>query len=173
MRGVSGFFLPISHKHGENYSVKSAFKSLKESYHDNVNVQPFCTWKRSRNSINTCCCLFAKLCPTFLWPPWTIAHTIVLGNSQARRLELVAISFCRGSSWLRDWTHISCIGRWIIYRHARREALTGALGTKTILNFEGKNKHYNSSKSVLDIIKCNPIIKCFITTTEQSLLPHT
>ena len=43
MRGVSGFFLPISHKHGENYSVKSAFKSLKESYHDNVNVQPFCT----------------------------------------------------------------------------------------------------------------------------------
>ena len=28
---------------------------------------------------------------------------------QARVLEWVAISFSRGSSWLRDWTRISCI----------------------------------------------------------------
>ena len=29
--------------------------------------------------------------------------------SQARVLEWVAISFSRGSSWHRDWTHTSCI----------------------------------------------------------------
>ena len=37
---------------------------------------------------------------------------------QARMLEWVAISFSRGSSWPRDWTHVSCvscIGRWILY----------------------------------------------------------
>ena len=33
----------------------------------------------------------------------------VHGISQARILEWVAISFSMGSSWPRDWTHISCI----------------------------------------------------------------
>ena len=37
---------------------------------------------------------------------------------QARILEWVAISLSRGSSWPRDWTHVSCIGRWILYRWA-------------------------------------------------------
>ena len=31
------------------------------------------------------------------------------GIFQARVLEWVAISFSRGSSWLRDWTQVSCI----------------------------------------------------------------
>ena len=38
----------------------------------------------------------------------------VHGILQARILERVAISFFRGSSQLRDQTHISCIGRWIL-----------------------------------------------------------
>ena len=40
------------------------------------------------------------------------------GIFQARILEWVAISYSRGSSQPRDWTHISwvsCIGRWILY----------------------------------------------------------
>ena len=28
-----------------------------------------------------------------------------------------------GSPWIRDRTHVSCIGRWILYRGATREAL--------------------------------------------------
>ena len=40
------------------------------------------------------------------------------GISQARILKWVAISFSRGSSWLRDQTHVSCIGRWILYHWA-------------------------------------------------------
>ena len=42
----------------------------------------------------------------------------VRGISQARVLEWVAISFSRGSSWQRDWSHTSyvfCIGRLILY----------------------------------------------------------
>ena len=35
--------------------------------------------------------------------------------SQARILEWVAISYSRGSSQPRDWTCVSCIGRWILY----------------------------------------------------------
>ena len=41
----------------------------------------------------------------------------VRGISQARILEWVAISSSRGSSWPRDWIHISyvsCIGRWVL-----------------------------------------------------------
>ena len=36
-------------------------------------------------------------------------------NFQARILEWIAISSSRRSSRLRDWTCISCIGRWILY----------------------------------------------------------
>ena len=39
----------------------------------------------------------------------------VHGISQARILEWVAISFSRGSSQPRDWTHISYTDRWILY----------------------------------------------------------
>ena len=42
--------------------------------------------------------------------------------SQARILKWVAISFSRGSSQPRDQTHVSCIGRWIMYRWANRAA---------------------------------------------------
>ena len=42
----------------------------------------------------------------------------VQGISQAR----IAISYSRGSSWPKDQTHISCIGRWILYHWATWEA---------------------------------------------------
>ena len=47
-------------------------------------------------------------------PPASSVHGIL----QARMLKLVAISYSRGYSWLRDWTHssfISCLGRQILY----------------------------------------------------------
>ena len=57
-----------------------------------------------------CCCLAAKLYPTLLWPhgsspPGSSVH----GTSQARRLEWVAISFSKRSSWPRYQTQVSCI----------------------------------------------------------------
>ena len=55
-----------------------------------------------------------QLCdPTDCSPPVSSVH----GIFQARILHWVAISFSRGSSPPRDWTHISwisCIGRWTL-----------------------------------------------------------
>ena len=51
-------------------------------------------------------------------PPSSSVH----GISQARILEWVAIIFSRGSSQSRDRTHISCIGRWVLYHWATMEA---------------------------------------------------
>ena len=42
-------------------------------------------------------------------------------------LEWVAIPFSRGSSQARDPTHVSCIGRQILYHLATREALCYAM----------------------------------------------
>ena len=48
----------------------------------------------------------------------SLPHSSVHVIFQARILEWVVISYSRGSSWSRDWTHmscISCIGRLILY----------------------------------------------------------
>ena len=58
--------------------------------------------------------LVAKLCPTLCDSiDGSLPGSSVHGISQARILEWVVISFSRGSSRLRNWTHISCIGRQI------------------------------------------------------------
>ena len=55
---------------------------------------------------------FLTLCnPMDCSPPDSSVH----GISQARILDWVAISFSRGSSQPRNQTHISCIGKWILY----------------------------------------------------------
>ena len=42
------------------------------------------------------------------------------------------LAFSRWSSWPRDWTHVSCIGRRILYSWATKEA-TRYVGTSTII----------------------------------------
>ena len=69
------------------------------------------------------CCLIAKSCltdcePVDCRPPGSSVHE----TPQARILEWVAISSSRASSWPRDRTHISCIGRQILYHWGTREA---------------------------------------------------
>ena len=49
----------------------------------------------------------------------------VQGIYQARTLEWVVISYFRESSWPRDGTCISCIGRQILYHWASWEAFCG------------------------------------------------
>ena len=60
--------------------------------------------------------------PTDCSPPGSSGH----GIFQARILESVAISFSRGSSWLRDWTLVSCIGKWILLPQRHLESPAGA-----------------------------------------------
>ena len=79
-------------------------------------------------SIRTCrkerCCLVAKSCPTVCDPmDYSPPGSSVHGIFQARMLECIAIPFSRGSFCFRDGTHISCIGRWVPYSWATREAL--------------------------------------------------
>ena len=50
-------------------------------------------------------------------PPGSSVH----GNLQARLLEWITISYSRGSSQPRDGTHISYIGRWVLYCLASRK----------------------------------------------------
>ena len=57
-----------------------------------------------------CCSLVAKSCQTLYdsmdcSPPSSSVH----GISQARILELIAISFSKRSSWPRDQSHVSCL----------------------------------------------------------------
>ena len=61
-------------------------------------------------------CVHAQSCPTLCdsmdcSPPGSSVH----GIFQTRVLEWVATSFSRGSSQPRDRTHISCIGKWVLY----------------------------------------------------------
>ena len=70
-----------------------------------------------------CCCLVSQSCltlcdPMDCSPPGSFVHGIL----QARILEWVAIPSCRGSSWPRDWTHVSCIGGRMLYHWATWEA---------------------------------------------------
>ena len=52
-------------------------------------------------------------------------HT-VHGILQARILEWVAVPFSRASSWPRDWTPVSWIGRWILYHRVISRNLVDA-----------------------------------------------
>ena len=70
-----------------------------------------------------CCCLVAKSHPTlFDTVDYSPQGSSVHGISQARILEWVAIFFSRGSFWLRDRTHISCVGRQVLYHWVTWEA---------------------------------------------------
>ena len=69
---------------------------------------------------SVCVCSVAQSCLT-LCDPMDCSPPVSSGIFQARILEWVAISYCKGSSQPRDWTQISCIsctGRWILYHWA-------------------------------------------------------
>ena len=62
-------------------------------------------------------CLVAQLYPIIL-QAHGLPGSSVYGNSQARILQWVAISSSREFPQPRNQTHISCIGRWVLYHWA-------------------------------------------------------
>ena len=72
------------------------------------------------NSLRACVlsCVQLFCDPKDCSPPGSSAH----GIFQVRILEKVSISYSRESSRPRDQTHISCIGRWILYHCITWEA---------------------------------------------------
>ena len=83
----------------------------------------------SLKSLQSCSTLWD---PVDCSPPSSSVQRIL----QARILVWVTISSSRGSSQPRDQTHISCIGRWVLYHWATREALTTDTGIENILHLE-------------------------------------
>ena len=70
-------------------------------------------------------CLVAESSKLFCnFMDYSAPGSSVHGISQARILEGVAISFSRGTSWPRDRTPISCIGRQILYHLSHWGSLT-------------------------------------------------
>ena len=93
------------------------------------------------------CVLRHSVCPT-LWdpvdcsPPGSSVH----GIFQVRILKWVVISYSRGSSWLRDQTHISyisCLGSQILYHCATWEdpPSTNSKNSHTYAHHITKKKH--------------------------------
>ena len=76
--------------------------------------------------------LVAHSCPT-LWDTmdWSPPGSSVYGILQARKLELVAIPFSRGSSWPRDRTRVSRIAGRFFTAWATREVCYHTLLGKT------------------------------------------
>ena len=67
-------------------------------------------------------CVCAHLCQTPCNPmDGSPPASSVPGIFLARILEWVAIFYSRGSSWPRDWTHVSCISKWVLYHCATWE----------------------------------------------------
>ena len=78
------------------------------------------SWKTQHTAhLLTLLGLFLPCFPMNCSPPGSSVHGIL----QAKILEWVAIFFSRGSSWPRDQTYLSCVGRWILYYCITREAL--------------------------------------------------
>ena len=65
-------------------------------------------------------CSVAKLCPTLVTMDCSPPGSSIHGTSQAKIPEQVAIFFSRRSFRPRDWTHVSWIGRQILY-HLRHQ----------------------------------------------------
>ena len=84
-------------------------------------------------------CSVAQSCPTLYGPmDCSPPGSSVQGISQARILEWVAISFCRGSSRPRDWTHstcVSCIGRQILNHKRHLGSPVFRICVNTIMKF--------------------------------------
>ena len=82
----------------------------------------YCEWICFLLSVNACV-LSCSSCLTLCDPmDCSLPGSSVNEISQARILEWIAIFFSRGSSRLRGWTHVSCIGGQILYHWAPREA---------------------------------------------------
>ena len=92
-------------------------------------------------SLGMCgCVLGTQSCPTLCDPvDCSPPGSSVLGILQARRLEWVAISISRGSSWPRYGTQVSCIGRQVLY-HPSHEG-SPSLGTHAFYSFKMRDGH--------------------------------
>ena len=97
-------YLDLSHKHQLNISNTETIVSA-------LTLTPLLNKTSLWELCAVCCvlCLVAQLCLTLCdLMDCSLPGSSVLGISQARILEWVAIAFSRGSSQLRNQTQVSC-----------------------------------------------------------------
>ena len=97
-------------------------------------------------------------------PPGLSVHGVL----QARMLEWVALASSGGSSWSRDWTHISCI--------ARGFSTTGPLGKSLLIlitSWKHRRQHYHRGVGLQHVsfkgTRC-PVRNCiYLSSTNLSI----
>ena len=117
------------------------------------------------------CYLVARSCLILVWPhDCSPLGSSVHGVFQARILEWVAISFSRGSSWPKDWTCVSCIGRQILYNWMTGEAPVRLYTINIIISQTIKlNENSKVSVYVYDLISlANMFVMCVFTVDRKS-----
>ena len=111
-------------------------------------------------------CLVAKSHPTLCDPmDCCLLGSSVHGIFQARILEWVAISSARGSFQVRDQTCVSCIGRWILYCLATREAMIPSNHFQPVSLPSWRPRRGETAKSILALycLYCWPMEAMHIT----------
>ena len=106
----------------------------------------------------------SSLQPQGLQPPGSSVHGIL----QARTLECVAMPSSMGSSWLRDWTHVStCVGRWTLYHY-----FSPFLSTKHHWRacYPNRRIRFNESSNNLSLTSCRVIHSTGLTRTYSKSL---
>ena len=79
-------------------------------------------WGLVMLNILSCCCLVAQSCLSVLWPHGLSPQAPLFMEFPRQEYWSELPSLPWGTSWLRDWTSVSCIGRRILYHWATREA---------------------------------------------------
>ena len=96
--------------------------------------------------------------------PGSSVHEII----PEKTLEWVTISFSRRSSWCRYRTHISCIGKWILYHWATWEAPMSQRTLRLAVSFSSQRKRIGRNPSnnppplslpILPVARC-PVLSC-------------
>ena len=80
----------------------------------------------------------------------------VSGTFQARILDWVAISSSMGFSQPRDWTHVSCIWRWILYHWTAWEISSTFSHGLSHLYLKKKKKNHLFKKNLFQITSPDP-----------------
>ena len=104
--------------------------------------------------------------------PWTVAHQSPLSvGFSGKNTEAVAISHSRWSFWPTDWTlghsWVSCIGRWILYHWATREACLRSIEWE----FWGWNQ-WSVFQQAFQVILMSQKNLCFIFQGAAQALPQ-
>ena len=103
--------------------------------------------------IPLCCCLVAKFCPSLCNPMDSSVHVghqapLSMGFPRQEYWSGLPCPSLGGSSWSRDGTCVSCIGRQILYCWATKEALYSSSKDENT-NFKKKNTHTKKAKPYL------------------------